>query len=140
MQATYMGSASHVIFSLYMFSNEIANHTIHSHSSDERTVLNELPNLKTALRTRFRVTSMLEEPTFIICDVNCKADNENNAADDTSDDITAESLHSRHFRCEGEMQVIGKFRVMLRSKPKSMVEAYRTGVYYANYKDTTIFF
>ena len=41
-------------------------------SSDETTMLNELPNLKTALQTRFRESLMLDA-TFIICDANYNA-------------------------------------------------------------------
>ena len=81
------------------------------------------------------------DTTLIICNANYNADpNESEGMSEGSDNAVSESLHRHPRRCKDETQVIGKFRVMLSSKPKSMVEAYRNGVYCANYKDTAICF
>lgn len=87
------------------------------------TTSNELPNLKTGIQTRSSVSLMLEKATMNISNAN---PNESEIIDENSNDATSTSLHRHHWGA------------MLSSKPRSMVEAYRTGVYFANCKDTAI--
>ena len=139
-QQNWQESLFRFIFTLYVYTESWITLYPRVLSSDEKKTSNELPNLKNALQTRFRVSSMLDT-TLIICNANYNADpNESEGMSEGSDNAVSESLHRHPRRCKDETQVIGKFRVMLSSKPKSMVEAYRNGVYCANYKDTAICF
>jgi len=89
---------------------------------DENKILNDLPNLKTALRTRSSASSMLEA-TLIICGANYNSDNakirdvrnqefqvKKVMYDSSDDDAAFESLH-RHSWHKDDEQVIDKFLI-----------------------------
>ena len=91
---------------------------------DENEVLNDLPDLKTALRTRSNGSSMLET-TLIICGASYDPDNakiqdgknknnqiEKKTSYNTSvDDAAFESLYRHSWRHKGNEKVIDKFLI-----------------------------
>ena len=86
--------------------------------------MNDLPNLKTALRTRSSASSMLEA-TLIICGANYSSDNakirdvrnqefqvkKKVMYDSSDDDAAFESLHRHSWRHKDDEQVIDKFLI-----------------------------